>query len=132
MFTSTRDVAKFVFSSENNNLLHFGGRKPSKEMSGGNNVSYVAPDLHRKLRRLVGEPVSGDNLKKNFERIETICLEILNGWSGKTVSAIDGTSSVSNLDSTLDSIIAWVYQYKAFCVVHLIDLLELLGLCFLY
>ena len=101
-------------------------------MSGGNNVSYVAPDLHRKLRRLVGEPVSGDNLKKNFERIETICLEILNGWSWKIVSAIDGTSSVSNLDSTLDGIITWVYQYKAFCVVHLIDLLELLGLYFLY
>ena len=91
MFTSTRDVAKFFFSLENNNLLCFGGRKAAKEMSGGNNVSYVAPDLHKKLRRLVGEPVSGDNLKKNFERIETICLEILNGWSGKTVSAIDGT-----------------------------------------
>ena len=91
MFTSTRDVEKFVFSSENNNLLHFGGNKVAKEMSGGNNVSYVAPDLHRKLRRLVGEPVSGDNLKKNFERIETIFLEIINGWSRKTVYVIDGT-----------------------------------------
>ncbi|GLJ06576.1 hypothetical protein SUGI_0042370 [Cryptomeria japonica] len=91
VFTSTRDAAKFVLSSEKN-LFRFASSKAAEEMLGSNNVSYVAPDLHKKLRRLVGEPISGANLKKNFERIEVICLDILNGWSGKTVSAMDGTS----------------------------------------
>ncbi|GLJ38231.1 hypothetical protein SUGI_0778290 [Cryptomeria japonica] len=92
VFTSEREAVKFIWSSENA-LFRFAGAKSTEDMFGKNSLFYVGADVHKKMRKLVGEPLSKDILKKNFEQMEAICLDILDGWSGKTVSAMDGTSS---------------------------------------
>ncbi|KAH9309625.1 hypothetical protein KI387_037536, partial [Taxus chinensis] len=105
VFTSEREAVKLVWSSEHRLFTHGGGRA-AEEMMGRDSIFYAGSDVHKKMRRLVGEPLSRDILKKNFERMEAICLDILDGWSGKTVSAIDGTSSArKNLMALLDNII---------------------------
>lgn len=96
VFASNREAAKLLFQSEHK-LFQFGGTQSAKDMLGSDSIFYAGVDIHRKIRRLVGEPLLSDNLKKNFEKMEAICLETLDGWSGKTVSVFDGTSMVSNL-----------------------------------
>ena len=96
VFTSEREAVKFIWSKEHS-LFRFAGGKAVADMFGKNSLFYAGADDHKKLRKLVGEPLSKDILKKNFEHMEAICLDILDGWSGKTVSAVDGTSAVSTL-----------------------------------
>ncbi|XP_057853238.1 abscisic acid 8'-hydroxylase 4-like [Cryptomeria japonica] len=92
VFTSEREAVKFIWSTENS-LFRFAGGRATEGMFGKNSLFYAGADVHKKMRKLVGEPLSKDILKKNFEQIEAICLDVLDGWSGKTVSAMDGTSS---------------------------------------
>ncbi|KAH9309623.1 hypothetical protein KI387_037534, partial [Taxus chinensis] len=84
VFTSEREAVKLVWSSEHRLFTHGGGRA-AEEMMGRDSIFYAGSDVHKKMRRLVGEPLSRDILKKNFERMEAICLDILDGWSGKTL-----------------------------------------------
>lgn len=82
-------------------MFHFLAGKAVKNILVSNNVFYVGADIHKKIKRVVGDPLSRENLKNDFEIMESICLEILDGWYGKKVSIMDGTSSVSKRVFTL-------------------------------
>lgn len=55
-------------------------------------------EAHKKLRRLIAEPLSVDGLKKYFQFINSLAIETLDQWSGRKILVLEETSTVESYD----------------------------------
>uniref|UniRef100_M1DN77 Cytochrome P450 n=1 Tax=Solanum tuberosum TaxID=4113 RepID=M1DN77_SOLTU len=55
-------------------------------------------EAHKKLRRLIAEPLSVDALKKYFQFINSLAIETLDQWSGRKILVLEETSTVESYD----------------------------------
>jgi hypothetical protein len=95
VFMTGRDAAKILLSGKDGvvslNLFYTG-----KQVLGPTSLLTTNGEEHRKLRRLIGEPLSVDALKKYLGFINDLAVQTLDTWHGRSrVLVLEEASSVS-------------------------------------
>lgn len=94
VFMTGREASKMLLAGKDGmvslNLFYTG-----KQVLGPASLLQTTGEEHKRLRRLIGEPLSMNSLKKYFNFINTLAVETLDGWSGRTVLVLEEASSVS-------------------------------------
>jgi len=102
VFMTGRDAAKILLSGKDGvvslNLFYTG-----KQVLGPTSLLTTNGEEHKKLRRLIGEPLSVDALKKYLGFINDLAVQTLDTWHGRSrVLVLEEASSVS-ISSTCSS-----------------------------
>jgi len=96
VFMTGREAAKILLSGKDGvvslNLFYTG-----KQVLGPTSLLTTNGEEHKKLRRLIGEPLSIDALKKHFDFINELAVQTLDTWLGRKVLVLEEASSVSRL-----------------------------------
>lgn len=95
VFMTGREAAKILLSGKDGvvslNLFYTG-----KQVLGPTSLLTTNGEEHKKLRRLIGEPLSIDALKKHFDFINELAVQTLDTWPGRKVLVLEEASSVSS------------------------------------
>ncbi|CAK9150921.1 unnamed protein product [Ilex paraguariensis] len=79
-----REAAKILLTGKDGivslNLFYAG-----KQVLGPTSLLQQTGEAHKRLRRLIAEPLSVDGLKKYFQFINNLAIETLDQWPGRTV-----------------------------------------------
>ncbi|XP_042450792.1 abscisic acid 8'-hydroxylase 3-like isoform X2 [Zingiber officinale] len=94
IFMTGREASRFLLSGKDGvvslNLSYAG-----KQVLGPSSLLTTAGEDHRQLRRLIGEPLSVESLKKNVEFINHWAINALEEWqSGRRVLVLEEASAV--------------------------------------
>lgn len=93
VFMTGREAAKILLSGKDGvvslNLFYTG-----KQVLGPTSLLTTNGDEHKKLRRLIGEPLSIDALKKHFDFINDLAVQTLDTWLDRRVFVLEEASSV--------------------------------------
>lgn len=93
VFMTGRDAAKMLLTGKDGmvslNLFYTG-----KQVLGPTSLLQATGEVHKRLRRLIAEPLSIDGLKKYFQFINTLAIETLEQWPGRTVFILEEASTV--------------------------------------
>lgn len=93
VFMTGREAAKILLSGKDGvvslNLFYTG-----KQVLGPTSLLTTNGDEHKKLRRLIGEPLSIDALKKHFDFINDLAVQTLDTWLDRRVLVLEEASSV--------------------------------------
>ncbi|KAL0438232.1 UNVERIFIED_CONTAM: Abscisic acid 8'-hydroxylase 3 [Sesamum latifolium] len=65
-----------------------------KQVLGPTSLLQQTGEAHKRLRRLIGEPLSVDGLKKYFPFINKLAVETLDHWCGRKVLVLEEASTV--------------------------------------
>jgi len=92
-----REAAKILLTGKDGmvslNLFYTG-----KQVLGPTSLLQQNGEAHKRLRRLIAEPLSVDGLKKYFQFMNNLAIETLDTWNGRTVYVLEEASTVcSNL-----------------------------------
>jgi cytochrome P450 len=91
-----REASKILLTGKDGmvslNLFYTG-----KQVLGPTSLLQTTGEAHKRLRRLIGEPLSVDGLKTYFHFINTVAMETLDQWSGRTVLVLEEASTVESL-----------------------------------
>lgn len=94
VFMTGRDASKILLSGKDGmvslNLFYTG-----QQVLGPTSLLQTTGEEHKRLRRLIGEPLSVDGLKKYFQFINDLAIETLEQWSGRRVLVLEEASTVS-------------------------------------
>lgn len=94
VFMTGREASKILLSGKDGmvslNLFYTG-----QQVLGPTSLLQTSGEEHKRLRRLIGEPLSVDGLKKYFQFINDLAIETLEQWSGKRVLVLEEASTVS-------------------------------------
>ncbi|KAG8499446.1 hypothetical protein CXB51_006016 [Gossypium anomalum] len=92
VFMTGREASKILLSGKDGmvslNLFYTG-----QQVLGPNSLLQTNGEAHKRLRRLIAEPLSIDGLKKYFHFINTQAIETLDQWTGKRVLVLEEASS---------------------------------------
>ncbi|CAN6280670.1 unnamed protein product [Urochloa humidicola] len=92
VFMTGREAAKILLSGKDGvvslNLFYTG-----KQVLGPTSLLTTNGEEHKKLRRLIGEPLSIDALKKHFDFINDLAVQTLDTWPGRKVLVLEEASS---------------------------------------
>ncbi|TVU43979.1 hypothetical protein EJB05_03401, partial [Eragrostis curvula] len=92
VFMTGREAAKILLSGKDGvvslNLFYTG-----KQVLGPTSLLTTNGEEHKKLRRLIGEPLSIDALKKYFDFINELAVQTLDTWHGRRVLVLEEASS---------------------------------------
>ncbi|RCV40066.1 hypothetical protein SETIT_9G021400v2 [Setaria italica] len=92
VFMTGREAAKILLSGKDGvvslNLFYTG-----KQVLGPTSLLTTNGEEHKKLRRLIGEPLSIDALKKHFDFINELAVQTLDTWLGRRVLVLEEASS---------------------------------------
>ncbi|KAL5714967.1 hypothetical protein ACHQM5_016860 [Ranunculus cassubicifolius] len=92
VFMTGREAAKMLLAGKDGmvslNLFYTG-----QQVLGPTSLLQTTGEAHKRLRRLIAEPLSNDALKKYFQFINTVAEETLDKWSGKTVYVLEEAST---------------------------------------
>uniref|UniRef100_A0A0D9W143 Cytochrome P450 n=1 Tax=Leersia perrieri TaxID=77586 RepID=A0A0D9W143_9ORYZ len=92
VFMTGREAAKILLSGKDGvvslNLFYTG-----KQVLGPTSLLTTNGEEHKKLRRLIGEPLSIDALKKYFNFINELAIQTLDTWLGRRVLVLEEASS---------------------------------------
>ncbi|PUZ36190.1 hypothetical protein GQ55_9G019000 [Panicum hallii var. hallii] len=92
VFMTGREAAKILLSGKDGvvslNLFYTG-----KQVLGPTSLLTTNGEEHKKLRRLIGEPLSIDALKKHFDFINELAVQTLETWLGRRVLVLEEASS---------------------------------------
>nr|CAB3502913.1 unnamed protein product [Digitaria exilis] len=92
VFMTGREAAKILLSGKDGvvslNLFYTG-----KQVLGPTSLLTTNGEEHKKLRRLIGEPLSIDALKKHFDFINELAVQTLDTWPGRKVLVLEEASS---------------------------------------
>ncbi|KAL6638215.1 hypothetical protein ACP70R_025787 [Stipagrostis hirtigluma subsp. patula] len=92
VFMTGREAAKILLSGKDGvvslNLFYTG-----KQVLGPTSLLTTNGEEHKKLRRLIGEPLSIDALKKYFDFINELAVQTLDTWLGREVLVLEEASS---------------------------------------
>jgi cytochrome P450 len=95
VFMTGREAARILLSGKDGvvslNLFYTG-----KQVLGPTSLLTTNGEEHKKLRRLIGEPLSIDALKKHLDFINDLAVQTLDTWSGRRVLVLEEASSVSS------------------------------------
>lgn len=95
MVMTGREASKILLTGKDGivrlNLFYTG-----QQVLGPTSLLQTGGEEHKRLRRLIGEPLSVDGLKKYFNFINTLAIETLDQWSGKTVLVLEEASTVKS------------------------------------
>ncbi|KAL6009660.1 hypothetical protein ACLOJK_000089 [Asimina triloba] len=91
VFMTGREASKILLSGKDGlvslNLFYTG-----KQVLGPNSLLQTTGELHKRLRRLIGDPLSVDGVKRYFKFINDLVIEMLDTWPGRTVNVLDEAS----------------------------------------
>jgi cytochrome P450 len=95
VFMTGREAAKILLSGKDGvvslNLFYTG-----KQVLGPTSLLTTNGDEHKRLRRLIAQPLSVDALKKHFDFINHLAVQTLSSWAGRRVLVLNEASSVRN------------------------------------
>lgn len=93
MFMTGREASKSLLTGKDGmvslNLFYTG-----QQVLGPTSLLQTTGEAHKRLRRLIAEPLSIEGLKKYFHFIDTLSIETLEQWSGRTVFVLEEASTV--------------------------------------
>nr|XP_043618504.1 abscisic acid 8'-hydroxylase 3-like [Erigeron canadensis] len=82
VFTTGREASKMLLTGKDGmvslNLFYTG-----QKVLGPNSLLQQNGEDHKRLRRLIAEPLSIDGLKKYFHFINNLAIEMFDGWAGQ-------------------------------------------------
>ena len=88
-----REASKILLTGKDGivtlNLFYTG-----QQVLGPTSLLQTTGEAHKRLRRLIGEPLSIDGLKKYFHFIHTQAMETLDQWQGRKVLVLEEASTV--------------------------------------
>ncbi|EXC19909.1 Abscisic acid 8'-hydroxylase 3 [Morus notabilis] len=92
VFMTGREAGKILLTGKDGmvslNLFYTG-----KQVLGPTSLLQATGDAHKRLRRLIAEPLSVDGLKKYFQFINTLAIETMEQWPGRTVLVLEEAST---------------------------------------
>ncbi|XP_021903427.1 abscisic acid 8'-hydroxylase 3-like [Carica papaya] len=92
VFMTGREASKILLTGKDGlvslNLFYTG-----KQVLGPTSLLQTTGEPHKRLRRLIAEPLSIDGLKKYFDFINRLAIDTLDHWSGRTVLALEEAST---------------------------------------
>lgn len=88
-----REASKILLTGKDGlvslNLFYTG-----QQVLGPTSLLQTTGEAHKRLRRLIAEPLSVDGLKKYFQFISNLAVETLEQWPGSTVLVLEEASTV--------------------------------------
>ncbi|XP_068661847.1 abscisic acid 8'-hydroxylase 3-like [Aristolochia californica] len=106
VFMTGRDASKVLLSGKDGivslNLFYTG-----KQVLGPTSLLQTTGEEHKRLRRLIGQPLSVDELKNSLHFINALAIETLDGWQGRKVLVLEEASTftlkvISNILMSLE------------------------------
>ncbi|KAJ4824450.1 hypothetical protein Tsubulata_027708 [Turnera subulata] len=95
VFMTGREAAKILLTGKDGmvslNLFYTG-----QQVLGPTSLLQTNGEGHKRLRRLIAEPLSLDGLKKYFHFINNLAIETLDQWPGRTVLVLEEASTVES------------------------------------
>ncbi|GMJ12394.1 cytochrome P450, family 707, subfamily A, polypeptide 3 [Hibiscus trionum] len=92
VFMTGREASKILLTGKDGmvslNLFYTG-----QQVLGPNSLLQANGEAHKRLRRLIAEPLSIDGLKKYFHFINSQAIETLDRWSGRRILVLEEASS---------------------------------------
>ncbi|XP_014510103.1 abscisic acid 8'-hydroxylase 3 [Vigna radiata var. radiata] len=92
IFMTGREASKILLTGKDGivslNLFYTG-----QQVLGPTSLLQTTGDAHKRLRRLIGEPLSIDGLKKYFHFINTQAMQTLDQWEGRKVLVLEEAST---------------------------------------
>ncbi|XAR62469.1 (+)-abscisic acid 8'-hydroxylase [Bertholletia excelsa] len=92
VFMTGREASKILLTGKDGmvslNLFYTG-----KQVLGPTSLLQQTGEAHKRLRRLIAEPLSIDGLKKYFQFMNDLAIETLNQWPGRTVLVLEEAST---------------------------------------
>ncbi|KAM6542434.1 hypothetical protein CsatB_006881 [Cannabis sativa] len=92
VFMTGREASKILLSGKDGmvslNLFYTG-----QQVLGPTSLLQTTGDAHKRLRRLIAEPLSIDGLKKYFNFINSLTISTLDNWHGRTVFVLEEAST---------------------------------------
>ncbi|KAG5612268.1 hypothetical protein H5410_023549 [Solanum commersonii] len=97
VFMTGREASKILLTGKDGivslNLFYTG-----QQVLGPTSLLQQTGEAHKRLRRLIAEPLSVDGLKKYFQFINSLAIETLDQWSGRNILVLEETSTVESFD----------------------------------
>lgn len=95
VFMTGREASKILLTGKDGmvslNLFYTG-----TQVLGPTSLLTQSGEVHKRLRRLIAEPLSVDGLKKYFNFINTLARETLDSWPGRKVLVLEEASTVKS------------------------------------
>ncbi|XP_057770619.1 abscisic acid 8'-hydroxylase 1-like [Salvia miltiorrhiza] len=92
VFMTGREASKILLTGKDGlvslNLFYTG-----KQVLGPTSLLTQSGEMHKRLRRLIGEPLSMDALRKYFPFINALAVETLDHWSNQKVLVLEEAST---------------------------------------
>ncbi|XP_055835662.1 abscisic acid 8'-hydroxylase 3-like [Solanum dulcamara] len=92
VFMTGREASKILLTGKDGivslNLFYTG-----QQVLGPTSLLQQTGEAHKRLRRLIAEPLSVDGLKKYFQFINSLAIETLDQWSGREVLVLEEAST---------------------------------------
>ncbi|KAJ0026418.1 hypothetical protein Pint_07949 [Pistacia integerrima] len=92
VFMTGREASKILLTGKDGmvslNLFYTG-----QQVLGPTSLLQTSGEAHKRLRRLIAEPLSVDGLKKYFQFINTLAIETLDQWPGRRVLVLEEAST---------------------------------------
>nr|QNS29999.1 cytochrome P450 [Nothapodytes nimmoniana] len=92
VFVTGKEAAKILLTGKDGmvslNLFYTG-----KQVLGPTSLLQQTGEAHKRLRRLIAEPLSVDGLKKYFQFINTLAIDTLNQWQERTILVLEEAST---------------------------------------
>lgn len=93
VFVAGKETGKFIFTNEDK-LFNLSTTKSMREVIGEGSLFEARGELHKKLRQIMGQPLSMESLKRHLKGMEDVALNILDGWKDRqSVCALDETTN---------------------------------------
>ncbi|KAK3030358.1 hypothetical protein RJ639_038314 [Escallonia herrerae] len=93
VFMTGREASKILLTGKDGmvslNLFYTG-----QQVLGSTSLLQQTGEEHKRLRRLIAEPLSFDALKKYFQFMNTLAIETLDQWPGRKVYVLEEASTV--------------------------------------
>ncbi|KAK1427573.1 hypothetical protein QVD17_16261 [Tagetes erecta] len=92
VFTTGREASKMLLTGKDGmvslNLFYTG-----QKVLGPNSLLQMNGEDHKRLRRLIAEPLSIDGLKKYFRFINDLAIQMFDDWHGRKVLVLEEAST---------------------------------------
>lgn len=100
VFMTGREASKILLTGKDGmvslNLFYTG-----QQVLGPTSLLQQTGEAHKRLRRLIAEPLSVDGLKKYFQFINSLAIETLDQWSGRKILVLEEASTVESFHNFL-------------------------------
>ncbi|KAK1300247.1 Abscisic acid 8'-hydroxylase 2 [Acorus calamus] len=101
VFMTGREASRILLSGKDGvvslNLFYTG-----QQVLGPTSLLQTTGEEHKRLRRLIGEPLSLDALKNYFRFINELAVDTLDGWLGQTVLVLEEASTKHTKEAEMD------------------------------